>query len=1538
MAKSITTQYRLQTERAVANVQKLTLTIKEYNQSVKATVKEQRLLNSQATALKANLRGINASAQKLVTTFKSSALEVRKAVREIKAFNKATDETKKKTRELSAQLKADRLVAKDHVRTELGKIDAANRLREKAASDELKRQLATDRVIARNHLRSQLQSLDTEAKLKEQSARADIQRAQRRDRQVAQAHFRAEIAKIAVQEKSASDEQKRQLASDRLIARNHLRSELQRIAQAARQKEKAAKDDIRRAQRLERQIAQVHLRTELSRVAAQERANSAELKRQFSKDRLVARAHVRSEAQRIAQAARLKEQEANNDLRRAARRDRQIAQSYLRTELQKLDAARRLQERQNAQFVRLAQRRDKQIAAAHLKAELERLGGRADKANDAIGRLHLTMFELRVAIGTLIARGIGQLIQGFSEAAGTARELSKRIAEVQTVSLEYKNGALESARAVADWRLEVFALSRNMGIPVLETTEALYNALSNQVVEAGNATNFMAQEMKLAITTVSTLDEAVNVTSTVINAFNKDVSETARINAILFKAVDVGRFRLSELGSQFGRVSVLSNELGISFEEQAGAIALLTRLGLEADVAQTLLTNVQLKLVKPTETMTELFTEWGVTSGQAAIQTFGFTGVIRKLAEQAQNSADPMSELGEIFQDLRAITGAQGLVSNFDKLEEAISDVTNSTEAFNKAFDLSLDAMGRKADIELEKLRQQMVTQFGEPFIRTLLAVAEFAGGADIAVSRLIRTISIVANVYLGYRTSLILTNSALALHSRFTTQATAATVANTAAVNANRAGLLAMSAAQAGATLGLTAIITLLGQMAVESQVAAAEFEASLSVLRSNLLEESRKALEKLQQKLGEVADSQVRFNNATFRAYFQFVANIRAQNNLLTEDFDKKFKLIKKSMLEGLDVDTDIITDRLRELSRAAETARDAVETLKKRGEEGRLAEFERRFEADLAEKNPKDAIDLIIATRNRFQDDALEALRRGDVDLADSLFTRADDLATRAQERISDLIKSTKEAALEIERTIDEGRVTEDTEIVDTKTILELEKQLKLIEDERRASVERRLALEREIIAEKEREAARLEEEIKTREAAFEVFKKFVAEIDSFDASGPDAAKRFDALIGGAEKAGGEAGLTGKEQLEFLRQAFAQRLLLSREAATAAARAQLDIEQKALNEGTKLVEEAIRKRQALLNSTSEQTEAFANRNIEIAERLRNEFDRGGLFQLGELQFGPQPGGLFAEGKVRTDKLKADILAGVEAFRQLNEQLLAARRNGTDTAPILAQIAAKQAELARLVDEVNKANVERQGGLINSNVGRNAEEEVLFQPVPGRPEESLSDLLDTSAESLTQLTAGFNEAAVAQRNLTEAMQLMARLKEQVALIPPEVRAQGEAAEEAAEVTVTAQQAVQRVLDGTLQRLEAIRREHERIIEMQRAEADALGTPIIPRAHGGPIPRAHGGFVGRGTDRHLVALSGGETIVNRLASRQYAPLLQAINRAPPQFRAQGGTVNNSYGDINIQPRSTVTNEFIMEVAQGLQRLERRGMFPSRGR
>jgi TP901 family phage tail tape measure protein len=353
------------------------------------------------------------------------------------------------------------------------------------------------------------------------------------------------------------------------------------------------------------------------------------------------------------------------------------------------------------------------------------------KSEDLGKRLNLVS---RIIAGSLISRGIGKLIQALSEGVQQVQEFGIRISEIRTI-------AQDNQRSFGSWAASVRALSDTFNFTLLDTAEGHYQTLSNQIAKGAEVTQFMTDAQQFALITVSSAADAVNLLSGALNAYKQPASKAADYSAKFFKTIELGRVRASDLASNFGQVGIAANQLGINFEELNAAIATLTIQGMSPPLAMTGLRNVILKLIRPTEYMQALFAKWGVSSGEMAIQTFGFAGVLQKLAEEASKTNAPLNELGELFGRIRAIVGATGLVTAFDKYAENLGKIEDAAESAEKAIEIMRESAGFKLKVELQKISNFFTVDIGQKAVGALIDLTERTISLSDAVKLLTKAI-----------------------------------------------------------------------------------------------------------------------------------------------------------------------------------------------------------------------------------------------------------------------------------------------------------------------------------------------------------------------------------------------------------------------------------------------------------------------------------------------------------------------------------------------------------------------------------------------------------------------------------------------------------------------------------------------------------------------------------------------------------------------------------------------------------------------------
>lgn len=608
--------------------------------------------------------------------------------------------------------------------------------------------------------------------------------------------------------------------------------------------------------------------------------------------------------------------------------------------------------------------------------------------------------------------GYGSLFRIFNEGIESiqrAYDLAKAISEIRTISDR-------AAMSTGEWSNELIRLSNAMGVDVLEAAEANYQALSNQVVEAGDAISFLRTEMVTAYTTVAELTDVVEATTGIMNAWHESSTAATRINAILFTTVEEGRVRMDEMANTLGRVSILSSRLNISLVEQQASLSQLTKLGLKYDEAVTAMRNVQLKLIKPSQTMTAILDKWGFSSGAAAVKALGLTGVMRKLYLETLKSRDASQEMADIFQELRGIIGALGLTQN--DLRKEVELYTKSLDKNFEAFLERIESIDVRANKQLAKFRNLMLETFGQKILKGLVETAEAWGDIDTVLIKLGRGLRITIEAVIAYKAAWAGVQVVMMWHKYnlpFLVRQLGLVRGALAAVQVANKGLAFSGALATGG-------LTILGTLILERFLSAGDLAQDLALKADKLRQKFEDGnLVNLEQMKKEIAKDALLMGNAIdvlSQKFASFVANTRQIGNTMAdqETFDK--------MIEGFE-----------EVSKAIEKAL-----------EGPLDDLEKKINAiddsvqELTKKARDEQIILNIDTElNRlggdikgleeyYQDLVNQALEQTDVELLDMLREQSERVQQELRQRLSALNQEANQAAKERRQAAEQQRKEE------------------------------------------------------------------------------------------------------------------------------------------------------------------------------------------------------------------------------------------------------------------------------------------------------------------------------------------------------------------------------------------------------------------------------------------------------------------------------------------------------------------------------
>lgn len=348
----------------------------------------------------------------------------------------------------------------------------------------------------------------------------------------------------------------------------------------------------------------------------------------------------------------------------------------------------------------------------------------AGQSGAQAGRSLFVSFEQFVKLleVQIIHRIFGNLITEIQQSISKAAELRVKISEVMTVS----QGSNFSESGMAEF---IRQRSEMFNRPQSDVTEGLYQAFSNQIIRSSADLQVFDQALRLSRITVSTVADSVNLLSSVMRSYNQtNVQAEATVNA-LFKAVELGRFRVSDLADTFGRISVVGAQAGVQVNELLAILAHLSITGLRPAEAETQISAIMNSFMRPSQEMRNVLRSWGFESGESAIRILTLTGAIARLNQEVLSGRHNLSELTPNIRAIRGITGARdtGEIGNIQR------QLDQSGPSANVADQLVGQNVGTRFQQEVEKIRN-MFLGLGETVMKELERLAAPWGGISSAV------------------------------------------------------------------------------------------------------------------------------------------------------------------------------------------------------------------------------------------------------------------------------------------------------------------------------------------------------------------------------------------------------------------------------------------------------------------------------------------------------------------------------------------------------------------------------------------------------------------------------------------------------------------------------------------------------------------------------------------------------------------------------------------------------------------------------------
>ena len=305
-----------------------------------------------------------------------------------------------------------------------------------------------------------------------------------------------------------------------------------------------------------------------------------------------------------------------------------------------------------------------------------------DTADKTTKGLTVSMNTLKKALTGLsittvaykVAQGVKDIYVTTEEAYASIRKASTMFGDL---AVDQENLVNKLSKIAADTGSEIATLG-----------EAVYQAMSAGIAPTEDMSDVLSaveKSAKLASGGFTDTETAMSASLSVLNAYKMDIKDLDKIQGILLQTQNKGVTTVGQLGSALSKVTPTASAFGVSFEQVASSIALMTKQGTSTEIAATALSTVLSELGKDGTTASDNLEKAAQSAGKT---TTSFSGLLK----EGMN----VSEILSLMSDYATKNGLS-MVDMFGSIEAgraALQLAGDNTEDFNDILKSMSDTTG----------------------------------------------------------------------------------------------------------------------------------------------------------------------------------------------------------------------------------------------------------------------------------------------------------------------------------------------------------------------------------------------------------------------------------------------------------------------------------------------------------------------------------------------------------------------------------------------------------------------------------------------------------------------------------------------------------------------------------------------------------------------------------------------------------------------------------------------------------------------------
>lgn len=313
--------------------------------------------------------------------------------------------------------------------------------------------------------------------------------------------------------------------------------------------------------------------------------------------------------------------------------------------------------------------------------QLKSLEKEAAKSNAAINSFGEKMKETG---GKLTAAGkavmpVSAAVAGIGTAAVvSAVNFEDAMAKVSTI-------ADTTEIPLDELRSQILSLSSQTGISANEIADNVYNAISAGQ-KTGDAVNFVTNSTKLAKAGFADAGAALDVLTTILNAYGMEASEVTDVSDMLIQTQNLGKTTVAELSSSMGKVIPTANAYHVQLDQLCTGYAKMTANGVATAESTTYMNSMLNELGKSGTTVSDILKD---KTGKSFAELMEDGHSLADVLSILKDSADEQNlSFGDLWSSAEA--GKAGLIllgDSADDFNATLAQMRESTGATETAFE-----------------------------------------------------------------------------------------------------------------------------------------------------------------------------------------------------------------------------------------------------------------------------------------------------------------------------------------------------------------------------------------------------------------------------------------------------------------------------------------------------------------------------------------------------------------------------------------------------------------------------------------------------------------------------------------------------------------------------------------------------------------------------------------------------------------------------------------------------------------------------------